>query len=430
LTLGLAAAGARGDDWPQWLGPKRDSVWREMGLLDKFPKDGPKVLWRVPVNGGYSGPAVAAGRVYLTDYVKAEGDAHNNPGARSKLQGKERVLCFNAADGKLVWKREYDCPYNLSYAAGPRCMPTVHGGKVYTLGAMGNLTCLEAVKGEIVWSRDLKKDYGIEAPMWGFAGHPLVDGQQLICLVGGKGSVAVAFDKDSGKEVWKSLTAKQPGYSSPVIYEAGGKRQLILWSAEALNGLNPETGEVYWSVPLEPGVGMAIMTPRKLGDDLFAGGVFGVSAMVRLARDKPAAEVVWRGKANTALYPVNGTPFLEDGMIYGVDQPGPLRGVKLATGERVWDTTAPFGGGKPLNSATAFMVKNGDRFFLMAETGDLIVARLSPKGYDEISRAHLLEPTGEAFGRKVVWSHPAFAGRCVFARNDKELVCASLAADK
>jgi outer membrane protein assembly factor BamB len=430
FALGLFAAGARADDWPQWLGPQRDGVWRETGLLDKFPEGGPKVLWRVPVHGGFSGPAVADGRVYLTDYEKTAGDARPNPVVRNKLQGKERVLCLSAADGKLLWKHEYDCPYNVSYPAGPRCTPTVHGGKVYTLGAMGNLACLDAVKGDAVWSRDLKKDYGIPAPMWGFAGHPLVDGNRLICLAGGKGSTVVAFDKDTGKELWKALTAKEPGYSSPVIYEAGGRRQLILWSAEAINGLNPETGEVYWTVPLATYGGMSIMTPRKVGDDLFAGGAFAAAALLKLAKDRPEVKEVWRGKANTALYPINATPFLEDGMIYGADQPGQLRGVKLATGARVWETTAPFGGGKPVSSATAFLVKNGARFFLMSETGDLIIARLSPKAYDEVSRTHLLEPTGEAFGRKVVWSHPAFANRCVFARNDKELVCASLAADK
>jgi outer membrane protein assembly factor BamB len=281
----------------------------------------------------------------------------------------------------------------------------------------------------VLWSKELKKEYKTTTPQWGFAGQPLVDGQKLICLVGGEGSVAVAFDKDTGKELWRALSAKEPGYSSPVIVDAGGQRQLLLWHAEALNSLDPETGKLYWSVPLAPGAGMAIMTPRKAGDYLFAGGAFGAAVLVKLHPDKPAAEEVWRGKASTGLYPVNSTPFIEDGIIYGVDQPGQLRAVKLETGERLWETFAPTTNlpREKSGSGTAFLVKNGDRFFLFSETGDLIIAKLSPKGYEEISRGKLLAPTNEAFGRDVVWSHPAFADKCVFARNDKELVCASLA---
>jgi outer membrane protein assembly factor BamB len=420
---------ARGDDWPQWLGPQRDGVWRETGILDKFPEGGPAVKWRAKVHGGYAGPAVAGGRVFVTDYVTT-GDQTPNPTGRNRLDGTERVLCFAAADGKLLWKHEYDCPYNLSYPAGPRATPAEDGGKVYTLGAEGNLLCLDAARGTVLWSRALKKDYKVATPMWGFAGQPLVDGQKLICLVGGAGSVVVAFDKDTGKELWRSLAAREPGYGAPTLIEAGGKRQLVVWHAESINGLDPETGKVYWSVPLEPNYGMAIAMPRQRGDYLFASGIMGKAVLLKLAADRPAAEEVWRGTGTTALYCVNSTPFLEGNYLYGVDQPGQLRCVKLATGERVWETFAPTTGSRTANAGTAFLVKNGDRFFLANEKGDLIIARLSPKGYEEVSRAHLLEPTGTAFGRPVVWSHPAFAGRCVFARNDKELVCVSLAAGR
>src|SRR5262249_8774923 len=161
------------------------------------------VKWRVPIEGGYSGPAVAGGRVYVMDYLRSEGKVTNNPGARDKLAGKERVLCLSAADGKQIWKHEYDCPYDISYSSGPRCTPTVHDGKVYTLGAEGDLFCLDADKGALLWSKQFKKDYKAATPMWGFCAHPLVEGKKLICLVGGEGTTAVAFDKDTGKELWK-----------------------------------------------------------------------------------------------------------------------------------------------------------------------------------------------------------------------------------
>jgi outer membrane protein assembly factor BamB len=430
LLAVLLAPGARGDDWPQWLGPRRDSVWRETGILDRFPEGGPKVLWRVPVRGGFAGPAVAGGRVYLADYL-TDTDTTGNPAARTKIDGTERVLCLDAAGGKVLWKHEYPCPYHISYPAGPRCTPAVHDGKVYTLGAMGDLLCLDAEKGTVIWSHDLKKDYKTKAPIWGFCGHPLVDGRKLVCLAGGEGSVAVAFDKDTGKELWRSLSAKEPGYCAPTLIEAGGKRQLLIFHPESLNSLDPETGKPYWSVPLEPLYAMSIAAPRRLGDYLFVSAIGTKAVLLKLADDRPAVTEVWRGDTSTAVYCSNSTPFLEDGMIYGSDcQTGPLRGVRLEDGKRLWETFAPTTGGKErAGHGTAFLVKNGDRFFLFSETGALIIARLSPKGYEEVSRCKLLEPTGKSYdGRTVVWSHPAFAGKCVFARNDKELVCASLAA--
>jgi len=192
--IGLSPSSATADNWPQWLGPQRDSVWREQGIVRTFPAEGLKILWRTPVALGYAGPAVAEGRVYIADYARRAGDSVSGPTARDKLEGSERVLCLDAATGKIIWKHEYDCPYFISYPDGPRCTPTVDGDRVYALGAEGNLLCLAVADGRVVWSRDLKKEYTGEAPFWGFSGHPLVDGELLHCLVGGKGTVAVAFD--------------------------------------------------------------------------------------------------------------------------------------------------------------------------------------------------------------------------------------------
>jgi outer membrane protein assembly factor BamB len=337
------------------------------------------------------------------------------------------VLCLNETDGKIIWKHEYHCSYNLSYPAGPRTTPVVYDGKVYTLGAEGNLFCLEAQTGKVLWSREFKKDFGVETPLWGFSANPLLDGNKLICLVGGQGSVAVAFDKDSGKELWRSLTAKEPGYCPPMIYEAGGKRQLIIWHPESINSLDPETGKVYWSHRLEARSALTVPTPRKSGDYLLISSFYNGSLMLRFDRDKPAATEVWRGKSNTdTLHSIIATPFIEDGYIYGACSYGQFRCLKADTGERVWETFVPTGG-KEERWATTFIVKNGDRFFLPNEKGDLIIAKLSSKGYEEISRAHLLEPTNTMANRPVVWCHPAFANRCIYWRNDKEIICVSLA---
>lgn len=421
---------ARADDWPQWLGPKRDAVWRESGIIKRFPESGLNVKWRVPVAAGYSGPAVAAGRVYLTDRQAKKGSG--DPFQRGVIPGNERVLCLDANDGKVIWQHEYDRPYNLSYPAGPRATPLAHDGKVYTLGAEGNLFCFNTADGKIIWSRELKKDYAVETPLWGFSAHPLIDGGKLICLVGGSDSVAVAFDKDTGKEIWRALSAKEPGYCPPMIYAAGKTRQLIIWHPESINSLDPDTGKVFWSHPFPVKSGLSIPTPRVHDDLLFITSFYNGPIMLRLDREKPAASVVWRGKTvserNTdGLHSIMCTPFFDGDYIYGVCSYGQLRALKASSGERLWETFAATTGSKEVRWANAFLIKNADRYFLPNENGDLIIARLTPKGYEEISRAKLLAPTNTAAGRDVVWSHPAFADRCIYARNDKELVCASLA---
>ena len=413
------------DDWNQWMGPKRDGTWNEKGIVTSFPEGGPKVLWRAEIAGGYAGPAVAGKRVFVMDYVVKEGDTTPNPGKKSELQGTERILCFDIESGKPIWKHEYDCPYKLSYPAGPRATPTVDGDRVYTLGAEGHLNCLSADSGEVIWSKDFKKEYKMPlAPHWGFAGHPLVHGDTLYCLVGGEGSVAVAFDKMTGEEKWRALDAGDPGYCPPSIIKAGGTEQLIIWHSESLNSLNPKTGEVYWSFPMKPAYKMSIIQPVLYKDYLLAPALQGTSLLVKLDANEPKATEVWRGKG---VHPDHNPPLIVDGYIYGIDQNGRMRCIKLDTGERVWESMATTINGKPANATTGFIVKNGDHYYITNEVGELIIAKMSPEGFEERGRAKMVEPTGRTGNRKVVWSHPAFANKCVFARNDKEIVCISLA---
>ena len=424
-----APALARADDWPQWMGPNRDNVWRETGIVDKFPDGGPKVVWRTPIAAGYSGPAVANGKVYVTDRVLAKGaDNPEDPfDTKTKVASSERVLCLDVKTGKELWKHEYDCPYQISYPAGPRCTPTVHGDKVYTLGAMGNLICFEADSGKVVWQKDLLKEYKTKPALWGYAAHPLIDGKKLVTLVGGEGSHVVAFDKDTGKEIWKAGDYPEQGYSPVMITEAGGKRQMVVCAPKAVYAVNPETGEEYWSTTYSKDFGYAVMTPVRVGDHLFVAGYPAKNLLVKLAADKPGFEVVFNNKKNTALYPGAVQPFLQDDLLYGYDDSGMMYAVEMPSGKRVWVATGPVGDKKPKGSETAFMVKNGDRFFFFAETGDLVIGKLTPQGYEEIDRTKVIDQTGAAFGRKIVWSAPAYAGKRAFIRNDKEIICVDLA---
>src|SRR5260370_36347528 len=198
LVWGLILTSARADDWPQWLGPKRDGVWRETGILEQFPKSGPKVLWRSPVGGGYSGPAVAGNRVFITDRILPR-DSQNpaNGFTKNQIPGKERVLCLDDADGKIVWTHSYDCTYDVQYPSGPRTTPVVHVGKVYTLGTMGDLFCLDASEGKVIWSKNFPQQHKDPIQIWGFSAHPLVDSDKLHCLVAGDDTLVVALPKDT-----------------------------------------------------------------------------------------------------------------------------------------------------------------------------------------------------------------------------------------
>lgn len=431
----LVPTGASADDWPQWLGPRRDGIWRETGIIDRFPPSGPRVLWRTQIGGGYSGPSVAAGRVYVMDRIVGQDTPSGQGPKRRPPNGKERILCLDASDGRILWEHAYERTYGISYSSGPRVTPTVDGDRVYALGAEGDLHCLDAASGRVIWRRDLQADFRAKSPIWGFAGHPLVDGDRLICLVGGEGSTAVAFDKRSGKEIWRALSAKEPGYCPPTMIEASGRKQLIIWHAEALNALDPETGAAHWSEPFPCRAGMSIAQPRLMGDLLLVTTFYNGPLMMRLAPDGPSATVAWRGNSENErqtdrLHAVMCTPFLEDGHIYGVCSYGQLRCLRADTGERIWSTLkATTRDGAEVRWGNAFIVKHADRFFLANELGELIIARLTPAGYDEIGRAQLIEPTNPDPRRTVVWSHPAFANRRVYARNDREIICASLAQD-
>lgn len=435
LGISLSAASLNADDWPHWLGPERDAVWREKGVIEEFPESGPEVLWRTPISLGYSGPAVAQEKVYVSDYLVEEGEVYNNPSSRSPLKGRERIQCLDLESGDVLWSHEYQRPYNLSYPSGPRAMPTVADGKVYHLGAEGNLLCLDAASGTVVWEKDLQQEYEIESPIWGFSGHPLVMGDTLYCLVGGEGSVAVAFDKDTGEEKWRALSAVEPGYSPPTLIEQAGVQQLLIWHSESINALNPADGSVYWSLPLRPNFGMSIIAPRKSGDLLFASGIGRVGAVIELAIDEPTADFLWKASPRDAVFCANSTPFIDNGVIYGCNvDTSEMIAADLKSGDRLWSSYQPTLNleSRPERSArhgTAFITKHeaSGKFYLFAETGDLVIAELSKEGYKELDRAHVIAPTGEAFGRSVVWTAPAFAEKSVILRNDQEIIRVNLA---
>lgn len=429
VTIFLAAV-TRGDDWPQWMGPGRDNVWREAGILDRFPAGGPKVLWRVPIAGGYAGAAVAGGRVFVTDYVTSA-DVKQSNFERKTSTGTERVLCLDEATGKVLWKHEYPVTYTISYPAGPRCTPNVDGDRVYTLGAEGDLLCLAVADGRVIWSRNLREHYATKAALWGYASHPLVDGDRLVCVAGTSVAHAVALDKHTGKEIWRAGTAPEQGYSPPTVIEHGGVRQIVFMKPDGIYAVEPETGKLIWEAAYGADNGSIIMAPVKVGEHLYVGGYQEKNLLLKFAADGRSVETVWRNKAKHGISAVNVQPFLADGLLWGYHEKGELRAVAIPSGEIVWRGMGPLAE-RPVGSGTAFIARQGEqgaRYWMFAETGDLVIAKLSAAGYEELDRAQLLAPTNTAFGREVVWCPPAYANRAIVVRNDKEIIRVSLATE-
>lgn len=425
LFSAAAAATLSAEDWPEIQGKGRLNVWTEEGILDKFPAGGLTAEWRTPIHAGYSGPAVADGRVFVSDYFAPKG-AH----------ASERVLCLDEQTGKVLWtyengKADYG---SIGYSYGPRATPTVDGDRVFVLGAAGDLYALDAKTGTLQWKINYQTDLGARQPTWGFAAAPIVYGDRLICLAGaGQCGTVVALDKKTGKELWRALPSDKPaGYSAPILIHAAGVDQVISFHPGAVSSLNPATGQVYWEAPYGTKE-MIVATPVRDGNRLFVTTFFDGPMLLEPADDKPGAKILWQGKSHSevktdGIHTSISTPVVRDGYIYGMDSYGQFRCLDEKTGARVWmtmDVTK-----EEARWASAFITRQGERYFINNDRGELIIAELSPKGYKEIDRTPLIKPT-TAVGTKrelgaVNWVLPAYANRHIIIRNDEEIIRVSI----
>lgn len=424
LPLCLSASGGRlwADEWPQWRGPNRDGVWNETGIVEEFSSRQLKLRWRAEISSGYSGPTVADGRVFVTDRLRDPEES-------------ERVLCFDWRTGHRLWTCTYPCRYvRVQYTAGPRASVTIHDGRAYALGTMGHLHCLDAADGRVIWKKTPGEDYHVRVPIWGIASAPLVEGELLIVQLGAAdGACLVALDRKTGAEQWRALDDKA-SYSAPIVIQQAGRRVLVCWTGENVVGLDPASGKVHWTYPFAPRkMVINVPTPVVEGDRLFLTGFYDGSLMLRLAADELRVERIWRRRGlsemhTDALHAMIATPYIEGDYVYGVDSYGELRCLQAETGDRVWEdlTATP-----RARWSNIHMVRNGRRMWMFNERGELIICTLSPQGFHEISRTKLIRPTTGQLSRRdgVCWSHPAYAYKHVFARNDEELVCAGLAAE-
>jgi outer membrane protein assembly factor BamB len=402
-------------DWPEWRGgPARDGTWNEPGLPSTLPPNGPKTLWKQTVGTGYSGPSVANGRLYIMDRLEV-------PAAP---EDTERVLCLDADTGEILWTHAYPCALDLpgGYENGPRTTPTVRDGKVYALGAMGHLHCLDAVTGAVLWMSDLRQDYNARIPQWGAANSPLLEGDQLILQAGGSpDATLIAFDRNTGAKRWHSLT-NMPGYASLLIIQPGESRQLIAWTADALCSVDPSNGTLLWQHPRELAWEQAVATPvyHAPSRTLLISSDREGSLALRLKPDRTGFEILWD---NFSLSSLHSVPVLKGAHLYGLNhngrfknECGEFRCVDLLAGEKLWAerTVTRIGG---FAQAIVTLNRANDVFYITNELGELILARADSEGYRELARAQL---TGKT------WTHPAYANGRIYARSEKTLLCADL----
>lgn len=398
-------------DWPQWRGTSRDAAWTEPGIVRALPPAGPKILWRIPVGNGWSTPIVERGRVYLTDVQLHQPKAD------------ERVVCLDGRSGKARWIFSYavnypDWAFAESQQLGPTATPILRDGKIYTLGVRGHLFCLNARDGRVLWKRNLEEEFQVKEAA--SRASPLIEGKLLILLEGGKpGKCVLALDKDTGKEVW-SAVEEAASYGSPIIVNAGGTRQLIVWTQASVTSLDPRTGQVYWRLPMATSSNDANATPVFANGRLLIGGL-----MLKLDEDKPGASVLWPDSMapTRRLLSNTSTALWVGDYLYAAKYKGELVCLEAATGKQAWTTNTVTRIG---DGASIHLTPNGDRVFLFTDQGDLIEAVLSARGYEEFGRVKLVEPTFSLYGAKFAWAPPSFADGCVFVRTDKAMVCAEL----
>ena len=400
-TLTIACAVVAGTtaatDWPQFLGPTRNGIYAGPPLVEAWGPAGPKVVWRKSIGQGFAGPAVVGNRLILFHRVGNE----------------EVVEALDARTGTSIWRYAYPTTYrdDFGFDEGPRAVPVVADGIIYTFGAQGQLHAIDLAMGMRIWSEDTMKRFGVPKAFFGAGGSPLVEGGRVIANVGGDKAGLVAFDAKTGKVIW-TATDDDASYSSGVGVTIGGRRSVVFLTRDSLIGVDPATGAVQfqrrWRARQAASVNAA--TPVVVGDLIFVSAEYGPGAGV-LRVDMSRLVDLWT--SDEVLSNHYATSVEYKGYLYGFhgrQEFGPsFRAVELRTGAVKW-SQEQFRGGSVL------LV--GDRLLIMREGGELILAPASPQSFAPTARAQVL--------RGVVRPYPAIADGLLYLRNENTLVCLDL----
>lgn len=416
ISIALVTACVHAEDWPQFRGVNRDGAWHEGGLLDSFPRSGPSIRWRKSVGYSWASPVIAQGRVFVADAVL------KNPYA------KERLHCFDEATGKSLWTFAYDVTYPEpafvpGQGNGPSATPIVEGNRIWMLGINGELHCLDTSTGALVWQKLLNREF--EIPTMTCRASPLIEGDLLILFTGARpGASMMALDKQNGSVVWKALDESLLN-SSPIVITIAGKRQLVAWTGESVIALDPATGVTLWREPLVTNSNYGTATPVFHANRLLVSGL-----MLEFRESQSIPVVLWPADTKPFKQRIlsnTSTPLFRDDYVYSALSTGHFVCLDAATGRELWKTDKVT---KPKSGASIHICSTGDFACLFTDEGTLVLAHLAPAGYQEISRAHLIEPTTPFGGQNKAWTPPSFANGHVFVRSDREVVCVSLKASQ
>ena len=394
IALGVRAAA---EDWPQFLGPERNGIYRGPAIADTWGPEGPTVVWRTPVGQGFSGPVVAQDHVILFHRI---GD-------------QEIVDAFDVRTGAAMWRFAYPTSYrdDFGFDEGPRAVPVVSGGVVYTFGAQGQLHAIDLETGTPVWSADTMQRFSVAKGFFGAAGSPLVEGGRVMANIGGPKAGIVAFGTKTGEVLW-TATGDGASYSSAAGATIAGRRHAIFLTRAGLVGLDPATGDVRFERPWRSrsASSVNVATPLVIGNLIFASAEYGPGAGVFRLEGSALTEL-WA--SNDVLTNHYATSVYRDGVLYGFhgrQEFGPsLRAVDLRTGDVRW-SEEQFRGGTVTLAV--------DRLVILRERGELIVAAASPDAYRPLARAQILPGTVRAY--------PALSDGFLFVRNDDTLICLDL----
>ena len=392
----------RGEDWPQFLGPQRDGVSREKGLIDTWPVAGLRELWRVDAGIGISGISIARGKV-VTMWQDDE---------------DQLVVALDAASGKLLWKTPLAPPFRNSMGNGPRATPTIAGDEVYAYTGEGILAAMKLADGQLLWKQDLVDELKANYAEYGMYSSPLVTKEAVIVTVGGAGAAVVAVDRPSGKLLWHTGN-DAAGYSSPALFEIDAEPQVVTFTGESVLSANPATGRVLWSYPFPTEYDCNCAAPLFFNGQVFVtSGENHGCVLLKPTRDpsKPSVpyrvDEIWKSLGPTSVLRAEWqTPVLVDGYLYGFDNAGSagpvtnLVCVEAATGKAVWQEPK-FGKGN--------LTYADNKLFITTMIGEVVVVRAQPQGFVELGREALMGGSRQP---------PSIADGKLILRDNREVLC-------
>jgi outer membrane protein assembly factor BamB len=450
-----------GNDWPIFLGPHGTGISDETGLLDKWPEEGPAVLWDKKVGTGYSSPSIRGDKLVV----------------HHRLRDLDVIECVRADDGSAIWKYEYDTDFTdpYGYNNGPRASPLLTEKRCYTFGAQGRLVCLDLQTGNLIWERNTVDDWKIPVQFFGAGCTPILEGNLLIVLVGGHpNSGVVAFDAETGKTKWESVgrdtwegvkddlrgkplrwTDQEMlvSYSSPIAATIHGKRHILCLMRQGLVSLDPNSGQVrfkYW-FRSQTHESVNAARPVVIGDRIFLSAAYETGmALLKVHPDGAGCDVVWRDREGMSTH--WSTAIHHDGCLYGFsgrhENEAMLQCVDLETGKRIWETNGYDGDladleqklqvdratGQIRNSETNKVIPfptygrgsatwADGKYFILGEHGTIALAKLSRDGWKEISRT----PFAKVRYPKPTWASPVLSRGRLYLRSEDWLLCLDVA---